>query len=100
MLYSFPVYLGKNNRLRNLDLDFTITSSNRYIREYLFENQYRIHDALSTAALPILPDFPVNKEEGKIIMRTKILEELENLRKTLGMKGKIEDVKIHSMLAN
>lgn len=95
-----PAYFGGDkNRLNKVILDFTIESSNKYIREYFFtgKRDHVIHDVLNTKVEPISVDFPL-ENEGKIIIKDKIKEELNKKIKDLGIKGEIREIYIHSLM--
>ncbi|EQC49527.1 hypothetical protein M899_3050 [Bacteriovorax sp. BSW11_IV] len=98
---QMPVYVESQKHLNTLIMDFTIISSNRYIREYFFDmnNETLLRDRLSSTVQPFLTDFSL-EEEGKTIIKNKIKKEVNALIKDLQIKGEVEDVYIHSLLAN
>lgn len=98
---QMPVYVESQKHLNTLIIDFTIISSNRYIKEYFYEvdNETILRDKLSMTVQPFLTDFSL-EDEGKIIIKDKIKKEVNDLIKDLKIKGEIEDVYIHSLLAN
>ncbi len=93
-----PSYLEGKNSLRKLQIDFTIISSNRYIREYFFDNSYLLEDVLNSKIEPIVPDFPLG-DEGKLIIKEKIKAELNLLLKRMKIEGSIDSIYISSILA-
>lgn len=93
-----PAYTIKKGAIRKLVIDFTFESSNKYIKEYLWQNNHLIQDVLNSKIEPISIEFPL-EEEGKIIVREKIQKEMNNLLKKLKIKGEIKKVYIHSMIA-
>lgn len=95
---QMPVYVGGVNDLRSLRVDLTITPSNRYIKEFLFDHEHLVQDKLNSSIRPIVPEFPLEKE-GKRILKEKARQEINELLKELKIKGEIKDVHIHSMLA-
>ena len=95
---TMPVYIGSTKDLRSLTIDFTIISSNKYIKEYFYINTYRIRDRMFSTIEPILPDFPLQKE-GKKIIKDKLIRELQTMLKQMKIKGTIQEVHIHSILA-
>lgn len=93
-----PAYTGKKSAVKKLVIDFTFESSNKYIKEYLWQNNHLIQDVLNSKIEPISIEFPL-EQEGKIIIRDKIKKEINLLLKDLKIKGEIEKVYIHSMIA-
>ncbi|MCF8058627.1 MAG: flagellar basal body-associated FliL family protein [Bacteriovoracaceae bacterium] len=93
-----PAYVKSNGAVRKLVIDFTFESSNKYIKEYLWQNTNYIHDVLNSKIEPISIEFPL-EEEGKIIVKEKILREMNDLLKRLKIKGEIKEVYIDSMIA-
>lgn len=98
MNVQVPIYVGGSNDLRKVTVDFTFISSNQYIKEYLYHNEYLIQDRLNTMVEPILPEFFL-EEEGKRVLKEKIKIELNLLLKDIEVKGTIEEVHIDSFLA-
>lgn len=94
-----PAYIKKNGAIRKLVIDFTFESSNKYIKSFLWDNPYYVHDVLNSTIEPISIDFPL-QEEGKTIVKEKIQKEMNNLLKKLKIKGEIKNVYIHSMIAD
>ena len=95
---QMPIYVGGVNKIRSLRVDLTITPSNRYIREYLYDHEYLVQDKLNSSIRPIVPEFPL-QEEGKRILKEKVRLELNELLQKHKIKGEIKEVHIHSMLA-
>ena len=79
-------------------MDFTLVASNRYIKEYFYENIHLVKDRLNSSVHPIIPEFPL-EQEGKQIIKDKIRLEVNKLIKDLRIKGHIDKVHIHSILA-
>lgn len=93
-----PLYIESIHNPKQVKIDFTIEPSNRYIREYFLENEYLIHDRLNLMVQPIIPSLPLS-EEGKQILKDKLLIELNKLIKDQRLKGEIKEVFINSILA-
>lgn len=98
MNVQVPIYVGGSNDLRKVTVDFTFISSNQYIKEYLYQNEYLIQDRLNSMVEPILPEFFL-EEEGKRVLKEKIKLELNLLLKDIEVKGHIDEVHIDSLLA-
>lgn len=95
---SMPLYIEGIHNPKQVKIDFTIEPSNRYIKEYFFENEYLIHDRINLMVHPIIPSLPLS-EEGKVILKDKLLLELNQLIKDLKIKGKIDEIYVNSVLA-
>lgn len=92
-----PIYIESVHSFRSVQLDFVIIPSNRYIREYFYENEYLVHDRLNVMVEPVVPEMPLD-DEGRQIIREKIKYELNELLKDLKIKGSIEEIYIDSIL--
>lgn len=92
-----PAYLQNSGPLKKLVIDFTFESSNKYIKQYLWQNPHLVQDVLNSNIEPISIDFPL-QDEGKSIVKDKIKKEINSLLKSLKIKGEIEEVYIHSMI--
>ena len=92
-----PAYMQGNSHLKKLVIDFTFESSNKYIKQFLWQNPYLIQDTLNSNIEPIAIDFPL-ETEGKTIMKDKIKREMNDMLKRLKIKGAIKNVYIHSMI--
>lgn len=93
-----PLYIESIHNPKQVKIDFTVEPSNRYIREYFLENEYLIHDRLNLMVHPIIPSLPLS-EEGKQILKDKLMIELNKLLKDQKLKGDIKEVYINSILA-
>lgn len=93
-----PSYIEGTTALKKLQVDFTVISSNRYIREYFFDNTHLVEDVFNSKIEPMLPGFPLG-DEGKLILKEKIKDELNALLKRMKIEGKIDQVYISSLLA-
>lgn len=107
---NMPVYLGKSTDLSSVILDFTIITSNRTTRNFLYENEILVRDRLTNTVHPTLPEFTLTTE-GKEIMKQKIKDDLNQLIKELDKSKEyqdlikdealgIEDVYVDALLAN
>lgn len=97
---SFPVYVGTRGpaSVKKVVMDFTFVSSNRYIREYFFDNIHLLRDKLNTSLEQMLPEFPL-EDDGKRVIKEKIQKEMQVLLNDLKIEGSIEKVYIHSIMA-
>lgn len=95
---NFPVYVESARGARMLRMDLTLTTSNKYTRNYLNKNYHLVQDRLNSRLEPMIPTFPI-EEEGKEIIKGKVMEEIDALIKELKIDGKVQSVHIHSILA-
>lgn len=93
-----PSYIEGTTSLKKLQVDFTVVSSNRYIREYFYDNTHLVEDVFNSKIEPMLPGFSLG-DEGKLILKEKIKDELNALLKRMKIKGEIDQVYISSLLA-
>lgn len=93
----FPIYFDSIQDFRSMQMDVTLITSNRYIREYIDQNEYLFQDRLNVHLEPVVPDFPLN-DEGRTIIREKIKYEVNTLLEHLEIKGEIEEVLIDYIL--
>ncbi len=94
---TVPIYVGTGNAPKTLILDFTLLMSNRYLKSYFYENDYLLKDRLNTHFEPVVPTLPL-EDEGKRIIKEKIIKELNILIKDLKIKGEVEDVYFHTII--
>lgn len=94
---TIPIYVGKGNAPRTLILDITLKTSNRYLKSYFYENDYLLKDRLNRTIEPVIPTLPL-EEEGKRIIKEKIIFELNQLIKDRKIQGHIEDVYFHNII--
>ena len=94
-----PVY-RKSSSFQKVVVDFHIVSSHGGIKEY-FWNDYNVHliyDRLNSRLAPMALEFPL-EEEGKTVIKEKVLRELNQLVKELKLEGEIREVYIGRILA-
>lgn len=93
-----PVYVHKKSAIRSLIIDFSVTASNRYICEYFKINEHLIKDHINRVMEPMIPEFPLEKE-GKQIIKKKLVKEINILLTKKGIKGNIQNIMFHSIIA-
>jgi hypothetical protein len=98
-----PVILKNHPHITRIYLDIKLRASNKLIKLYFTENNFKNLDQLidryiSTLS-PIIPMFPLTNE-GKDILRKKIKLETDLLLKKLKIEGEIEEVIIQDILAS
>ena len=94
-----PVFFPNVNELRTVDVDFTATLSNRMSRMQVDKLELQLRDHLVLNIEPMVASFPL-EEEGKEILRQKLLKEVTEFMKLREIEGEIEDLKITYVLAN
>jgi flagellar basal body-associated protein FliL len=94
-----PVYVAKVNELRSIDIDFTATLTNRQSRAFLEKHEFHLRDHLILQIEPSIATFPL-EEEGKEIIRRKVLDEINAFLKLNEIDGQVIELKITYVLAN
>lgn len=94
-----PVYIPKVNELKSVDIDFSATLTNRQSRMKLEKFEFQLRDYLILNVEPMVSSFPL-EEEGKAILREKIIAEINNFMTEKNIEGEVVDVKIIYILAN
>ncbi len=90
---KMPVYYNDVNQLHTLDIDFSLQMDSRFATKFIDEYEHELRDHLLLSIEPILPEFPL-EEEGKIILRDKILYETNKFLQEKETEGQVEEVKI------
>lgn len=94
-----PVYVAQVNEIRSVDIDFTATMSNRNSRILLEKKEFQLRDHLIIQIEPSVASFPL-EEEGKEIIRRKLLLEINDFLKLNNVEGEVTELKITYVLAN
>ena len=94
-----PVYVAKVNEIKSVDIDFTATLTNRFSRMFLEKNEFHLRDHIILNMEPSVATFPI-EEEGKIIIRDKLFNELNAFLKNNNIEGEVVELKIIYVLAN
>lgn len=94
-----PVYIAQVNEIRSVDIDFTATLSNRNSRMFLEKKEFQLRDHLILQIEPSVASFPL-EEEGKEIIRRKLLIEINDFLKLHEVEGEVTELKITYVLAN
>jgi hypothetical protein len=94
---KLPLYIDSINDYKHIKITLTMQPSNKYIKEYFLKNEHMVKDKLSMMIYPVIPSLPVSKE-GKLIIKEKVKEELNNLLKEKSINGVIEEIYINSVL--
>lgn len=94
-----PVFFPNLNELSAVDVDFIATLSNRQSRMQLYRLEFQLRDHLILNVEPMVASFPI-VEEGKEILRQKLLSELNDFLKSHNIEGYVQELKITYVLAN
>lgn len=94
---NMPIYLQSKSTVVSLTIDFTLQTSNRYTKNFIEINPHHIQNQLNTTLLPVIPELPLS-DEGKNILKEKLIFEINNLLKKFGIEGHIEAVYIHHLM--
>lgn len=94
-----PVYYANINEIKSVDVDFTATLSNRMSRLQVDKLELQFRDHLVLNLEPMMASFPL-EEEGKEILRQKLLSEMNDFMESREIEGKVLDVKIVYVLGN
>lgn len=97
--FRLPVYVAQVNEIRSLDLDFIVTLSNRFSKDFLESHDYQFRDYLILQVEPSVASFPL-EEEGKEIIRKKLISEINDFLKLHEIEGEALELKITYVLAN
>lgn len=96
---TLPVYVPGLNQIRTVDLDFTATMSNREVKMKLEERIIQLRDHLTLNVEPLSANFPL-EDEGKEIIRQKLILELDEYIKEVGLEGYVEEINITYFIDN
>ena len=94
-----PVYIPEINEQKSVDVDFTATTSNRMAKKFLEKHEFQLRDHFILNIEPVKASFPI-KEEGREIIRHKLLIEINQFLKDNGIDGYVTELKITYVLAN
>lgn len=94
-----PVYVAKVNEIRSVDIDFIATMSNRSAKKFLEKQEFQFRDHLILQIEPSVASFPL-EDEGREIIRKKLILEINDFLKTHGVEGEVVELKITYVLAN
>lgn len=94
-----PVFFSNINALKTVDIDFSAQLSNRLAKMKLEKLEFQLRDHLILQVEPMTADFPL-AEEGKDILRDKLLREINDFMVTNGIEGEVQKVKLTYILSN
>lgn len=97
--FRLPVYFAQINQIKSVDIDFTATLSNRQAKKFLEKHEFHLRDHLILQVEPSVSSFPL-EEEGKEIIRQKVLAEINDFLIQNEIIGEVTELKITYVLAN
>ncbi len=96
---NLQLFLEDTKRNRQVWIDFTALSSNRFVVLYLKENMIQIKDHLNVNVEPVIPRLPL-EEEGRQIIKDKIRDEINSFLKKEGVEGKVLEIYIDYLIVS
>jgi flagellar basal body-associated protein FliL len=94
-----PVYVTDINELKHIDIDFTATLSNRMGRMMMERLEFQLRDHLILEVEPMEVNSPL-VDEGKEILRQKLMQEINTFLKSRQIEGYVQDLKLTYILGN
>jgi len=94
-----PVYVTGINELKHIDIDFTATLSNRMGRMMMERLEFQLRDHLILEVEPMEVNSPLI-DEGKEILRQKLMLEINTFLKSRQIEGFVQDLKLTYILGN
>ena len=94
-----PVYVTDINELKHIDIDFTATLSNRMGRMMMERLEFQLRDHLILEVEPMEVNSPLF-DEGKEILRQKLMQEINTFLKSRQIEGYVQDLKLTYILGN
>jgi len=88
-----PIYAESVKGVSSITIDFTVRTSTRFARMYLEEFEYKLKDYFFTGVEPVISSFPL-EEEGKEVLKEKILDELNTFLVNDNVEGEVLEVDI------
>jgi flagellar basal body-associated protein FliL len=89
-----PLLVENKKAVRTLTVDFDMYATTRFAAKYLDKNESKVRDYLLMTMEPIDSNFPLNSEEGKEIIKQKIIHEINIFLKEQRVEGEIFEVRL------
>ena len=93
---QFPVFIQSEPNPRYVAVDLVVDVSSRYATKYLINKEIELRDFFLRKIHPVVPSFPL-AAEGKEVIRTKIINEINAFLQEMSINGEAMDVHIHSI---
>ncbi|MCT4640956.1 MAG: hypothetical protein N4A33_01575 [Bacteriovoracaceae bacterium] len=96
---NVPVVFKDVTKIHSVIVDISLRTNTVFSKVYLDNNQFRIRDRFFETTSAVISDFPL-KEEGKKIIKEKIIHEINTLLRANRVEGKVIEVSINSHISN
>jgi len=97
---QLPVYMEDTASYKTLIIDFNILSSNRFTKKFLEHNELKVRDFLIMNLEPLLTEFALSNEEGKVLLKQAIKNEINDFILMSNVEGSISELGITYAIAN
>jgi len=97
--FRLPIFIPSLNELRSIDIDFTMTLSNKAAKQFLEKHEFELRDHLLHEVELVQAHFPL-EEEGREIIKTKLRKEINSFLVTNKVEGSVVEIQIIYILAN
>ena len=94
-----PIYVKEVQMVQSVTVDFTVRTSTRFAKQFLEEFEYKLKDHFFLTTEPMISTFPL-KEEGKLILKEKIQDELNIFLKEQRVEGEVLEVDLVFLIAS
>lgn len=94
-----PISVENVAAVSSITIDFSVRTSTRFARYFLENYEYKLKDYFFSTVEPVISDFPL-EEEGKQILKEKIIFEINNFLRENRVEGVVEDVRILFIVAS
>lgn len=86
-----PIYVESVKSVRSVTVDFSVRTDTRFARMFLEEYEYKLKDHFFMTTEPMMSSFPL-EEEGKLVLKEKIQDELNLFLEENKVEGHVLDV--------
>jgi hypothetical protein len=94
-----PVFRESVKDIRSVTVDFTVRTDTRFAKQYLAHYENQLRDYFFTNVEPVVSSFPI-EEEGKLVFKEKITDDLNNFLKENNVEGSVEEVGVSFIVAH
>lgn len=94
-----PIFAENVKQVRSITISFSVRTSTRFAKQYLVYYENQLKDYFFTSVEPVISSFPL-ETEGKLVLKEKIIYELNNFLAEKKVEGIVEEVSIVFISAN
>lgn len=94
-----PIFVENVKQIKSVTIDFSVRTSTRFARYFLESYEYKLKDYFFMTVEPVISSFPI-ETEGKLILKEKIQDELNNFLKEQNVEGEVLEVDILFIVAS